>query len=672
MAGRVAAYNRAAAAISKPWFDAKGNWIRYANPLVPRERYWLCCSLFAAGEDKFANTIIEGTQIKPWDGAEWKSPPSTFDIFHTNIACFLLAKYDKKLTPAARKPLVALAKEGMQIYHGDRRPDFQFHGYNDNMPAEATMGLILGGEYLGDKVGVEHGVWNLRRFRDILRRRGNISEWNSPTYTPVTLHAMAEIAEYAENAEARELAAKIEERLWLDVAARFHPEIGAVAGPYARAYSVDELAYVSNYSSMLWFALGDISRVSPMELMGPNVHEYVLHHEGEQSFNIAQMCWFSAETYHVPEKARQMFFKKTYPFRAITTAEMGDGGPEFPARSNRLETVLYRDFAVGTAASQWISAGGHPQCYMVLYKRTEKPVSRKDTGVVYHKILINDDIPGMPLCTLDPEGQPYPEGGEKFLGTNANVLTMQDGPTALVLTNPKQALGGQEDRVKATPLTKINDMVIFPSHFGGADEIYVGDESRPKWGGGVRHGEWIGCRRGRMLIAVRPLTFLAPGEKAPRLSLEKINNYEVIKTELYNGESKVFKPQELRTMFAGFVAEHASVDEYPSLEAFVKEMSKAKFTDYYWIMRRTRYRRPATSKRAALEMEISFSPGAPVSRYAVINGNQVEETRLQIDGLTDKDYPIINEPFKPIPGHFPWPHFNSPWGIGSVGDKEEK
>ncbi|MDR1145634.1 MAG: hypothetical protein LBK71_05805, partial [Verrucomicrobiales bacterium] len=566
--------------------------------------------------------------------------------------------------------LTAWARDGFEFYPGNRRPDFQFHGYNDNMPAEASMGLILGGQFLGCREAVEYGRWNLLRLRDILRRRGTISEWNSPTYTPITLHAMAELASHAADGDIRELALKIEQRLWLDFAARFHPEIGALAGPPSRAYTVDELAYVTIASSLLWFALGDASRISPLVLFDDRQRdELVLHHEGDVAFNVAQMAMLSMADYHMPAAAKKLFREKKYPFRAVATAEMGDGGLEFPARPVRIESWLQRDYAVGTASNTWLG-GGSAREYYVLYKRNEPVQSRHDSGVIFHKMFLNDERPGSAQSALNERGEPYAAAGERYLNSQGNALTVQDGPTALVVSSPKVTLGNLECPEKAVSISAINDMVLFPSHFGGADEIIVGDRQRANWAGGVAHGEWIGCRRGRLLAAYRMLTYL-PDERHPAVTLEKINDYEVIRTTLYQGAARTFTPNELRVMFSGFVAEHASVDEYPSLAAFVKSLAAAKFTDFHWTTRRVRYRRPACKQRPALELELSQTPGATTTRYALVNGALVESPRVQIDGLADADFPFLTEPWESIPSHFPWPHFNTPWGKGIVSDAEK-
>ncbi|HEX4141150.1 MAG TPA: hypothetical protein VHY09_12430 [Candidatus Methylacidiphilales bacterium] len=659
-------YFERATQAARTWYDADGNWISPSLPSITRERYWLSLALYAQGEAALADAVIRKGKL----GYVENGRVVNFDIFHTNISSVLLHQHRDKMADDVRRSLEERVREGFAFEPGNRRCDFQIHGYNDNMPAEATLGLILGGELLGDKDAVEHGVWNLRQLRAMLYRRGINSEWNSPTYSPLTLHCIAEVAEHARHPEARELAMKIEERLWIDIAGRFHPEIGVVGAPHARAYIPDALAHLSIMSSMLWFVLGEASRPSPMELFNPD-SGLVLHHEGDVPFNVAQMCVFASDAYHPPQKAMELFGRKNYPFRAVATAEVGDGTPDFPAAATRLETVLLPDFSVGTSSIAWIG-GEQTEAYGVVYKRAKEVRSFRDVGVVYHKFLINDDEPGKIIFPKDEHGKTCANSGEQYLGSRCSLTTVQSEASVLIVTAPLLYLAGVEDTRPPMPLTRLSEMVTFPSHFGGADEVRIGGKALESWSGEARHGEWIGCRRGRLLIAIRPLASTA--DLGPvSVKLEKINNYEVIRTNFYQGPSRNFTRFDLRRIYGGFVAEHASIDDYPSLAAFMEELAPSKFTDQYLTTRRVRYRRPA-GRRKALELEVSWSPGGAVTRFSTVNGRVPSiEPPVQIDGLEQRDIPILNEPWSSVPPYFPWPALRAPCNKhdGTIADRED-
>jgi hypothetical protein len=215
-------------------------------------------------------------------------------------------------------------------------------------------------------------------------------------------------------------------------------------------------------------------------------------------------------------------------------------------------------------------------------------------------------------------------------------------------------------------------LVVFASHFGGADAIIVGGTPRAEWNGTAQRGEWIACRRGRLLIAIRPMGYSRAFGPA-LLTLETVNNYEVIRATFYRGEERRFTREELSLTFGGFVAEHASVDEYPSLAAFADACATAKFTDYFWSTRRMRYRRPEQAARPELEMEVSWSPGSQHPRIAAINGREIDMPTVRIDGVDPATLPFLNEPFQSVPSFFPWKDFTVEWGDWpyAIGDREE-
>ncbi|HEY3376800.1 MAG TPA: hypothetical protein VGL77_04830 [Armatimonadota bacterium] len=676
---RVLQYCQAAAEVAKGWYDAEGNWLLSSKPAETRERMWLCCALYQVDEAAFADAILRPAQTNQYGAVR-------FNIFDTNIAAALLSNCAGQMADDVRTKLEGLVRDGFSFKPGNRQPDYQFHGYNDNMPAKATMGLILGGEYLDCSDAVEYGLWNLRQFRAMLVRNGINSEFNSPTYSPLTLHAMSEIAEHARHPEARAIARGIEERLWLDLAARFHPELGVISGPYARAYTIDTLAQVSCVASLLHFVLGEGVHPSPMNFFQPDAH-LVLHHKGDLPFNIAQMCWYTLASYHVPALAQELFTKKRYPYHAVATCEQGAGGADFPARRCRIETLLTTDYTLGTATTA-LCGGEQTMSYFVTYRKTSPVRSYADIGTVFTKLVVDDDVPGMVKHAMDMPaagaewgqdgavGVPiiYTNSGEDdCLTSHANTVTLQAESTALVLTHPHLSLGGDADTGQgATPLSRLSEFVIFPTHFSGTDEIIVGGVPRASWEGTAQHGEWIACRRGRLLIAVRPMAYSCVVGDI-RFTLESLPNYDVIRTTFYQGVPRTFTRAELRMIFGGFVAEHASVDEYPSLQAFVDALSASKFTDYFWSTRRTRYRRPADRVRPALELESSLSPGSPAARIAAINGQTVTWPTLAYDDIANESLPFLNEPFASVPAFFPWDDFSVEWGDWpyAIGDRED-
>ncbi len=675
---RVQQYCQAAANAAKEWYDKDGNWLLHTKPAETREKMWLCCALYKVGESAFADAILRKADTEQYGDVK-------FNIFDNNIAAALIVNHAGKMADDVRMKLEDLVRDGFSFKPGNRQPDYQFHGYNDNMPAKATMGLILGGEYLNCPDAVEYGLWNLRQFRAMLVRCGINSEFNSPTYSPLTIHAMGEIAEHAKNPEAREIARGIEERLWIDMASRYHPEMGVIAGPYARAYTIDTIAHVSCAAAMLGFVLGEGVNPSPMTLF-KNDQNLVIHHKGDYPFNMVQMCWFASGAYHVPPIAQELFANKSYPYHAVATSEQGSATADFPARTCRIESLLTPDYTLGTSSTS-LCGGEQTMSYFVTYKKNKEVKSYADVGTVFAKMTINDEVPGTIKQAVEaPDaGAEWKADGKKndtvkfensgeddCLTSHANTITLQSESTAMVLTHPHLSMGGDADTgTGGKPLSKLSEMVIFPKHFGGADEIIVGGVPRASWDGTVGKGEWIACRRGRLLIAIRPLAYSSVVDNI-QITLESLPKYDIIRTTFYNGEQCTFTRAELRMIFGGFIAEHASIDEYPSLQAFADELATGKFTDYFWTTRRTRYRRQASSLRPALEIETSIYPGSQLTRIAAINGQAINWPAAAYDGVSNDDLPFLYEPFKSVPSFFPWQDFTVAWGDWpyAIGDRE--
>ncbi|WNQ10673.1 hypothetical protein MJA45_24125 [Paenibacillus aurantius] len=658
-ADRVNRFAAKAAEAARGWYDSEGEWIADSLPADTRERFWLAELLYAAGESSWADAIVLRGEVP-----EYGEVP--FGIFETNLATSLLVGHRDKMSAEVRQKLERLVREGFSFKPGNRQPDYQFHGYNDNMPAKATMGLILGGELLGCQEAVEYGLWNLRQFKASLVRNGINSEFNSPTYAGLTIRALSEIAEHAHDEEARSLALGIEQRLWLDLAARFHPEMGVLAGPYSRAYTVDCVAHASGVSSLLWFCLGERVHPSPMALFDLP-QDLVLHHMGDVPFNAAQFSWFAGGRYHIPDEAYAMFTSKSYPFKAVATCELGaSADTDFLARSGRIETVLFPDFALGTSSTPFGSIAQN-QSYFVTYKRREHVQSFRDIGTVFTKLVLNGEVPGTTAHAMDGD-RVYPNAGEvDNLASYANTFTMQSESTAMVLTHP--VLDGE---AAMKPLTDVSELIILSTHGGDVEELIVGGVPRKEWSGTVEQGQWIACRSGRMLAAFRPMAYTRLPDPV-KISLESNGKYKYIRIQLYNGEPRCFSRDEMRLLSSGFVAEHAGISDYSSLTAFAEELGAARFTDYYWTTRRARYRRPAGRTRPALELETSWSPGGLSPRYATINGRRVEHPIVEIDGLNTAELPLLKEPFTPIPPFFPWKDFSVMWGYVpyAIGDREE-
>ncbi|MBI3830369.1 MAG: hypothetical protein HY291_12685 [Planctomycetes bacterium] len=103
----------------------------------------------------------------------------------------------------------------------------------------AVMGAcvcIVGGELLNDAYLFDYGKAKLRDIEANIQIHGGYAEWNSPTYTFVTMAECERIIQLAQDSECRERAMRALRAGWEEVAHYYHPRLRQMAGPHSRAY----------------------------------------------------------------------------------------------------------------------------------------------------------------------------------------------------------------------------------------------------------------------------------------------------------------------------------------------------------------------------------------------------------------------------------------------------
>lgn len=105
-----------------------------------------------------------------------------------------------------------------------------------NITALDVLNTCLGGELLGDATIANRGYTKLRRWISFTCRSGHPMEYNSPTYTAVTLHALGRLVENVQDADTRIRARAFAARLAVSAALHIHPGTGRWAAPHSRAY----------------------------------------------------------------------------------------------------------------------------------------------------------------------------------------------------------------------------------------------------------------------------------------------------------------------------------------------------------------------------------------------------------------------------------------------------
>ena len=672
-AAREQQYLAAAAAAAETWFDESGAWVLNQTPLINRERFWLCFALYAGTEaqTKLADAVVLATEVPEYDGRR-------FDIFASNIAPILYLMHHDRMSHEARHALLDLTAEGHGTFPGDRQADYQFHGYNDNMPAKGTMSLILGGEIVKSREAIAHGNYQLRQLQEQLYRGGLCAEYNSPTYSALTVHAMAEIAEFSKSEHDREIARAVERRLWADLACHWHPTSHQQAGPHSRAYTADATGLFTCVRSLVWTVLGEAaSGMSPLALFDPPPG-LMYHHCGNMPFNIAQMCWFAAGHYHLDPDLAALFLDKPCPFQIEATAEYGDSG-EMPSRRTVCTTYMTPDYSLGTSSTGY-GDNGQPSAFFVTFPRAQgsagfQACAGGDTGLeacatgegqqpvggtVHLRYTINDEVPGM--IGADGEWR----GESDLVRNRAHYVTVQHGPTALVSCHPAGNLAEME-------ISRMSLMAIFAEHLGEVEEVRVGERAYSAWEGEFGPRQWFGVRAGRCLLALRPLAYSAAGPEA-KVRLESYPKYKAITIDNFRGETRQFTAADLLHTYNGFASEVASVDEFPSLGDFLAALQGASFEDYaLFHTRRLRYLRAELPGRETVELATSYTLHDCSTRFRTVNGREYDGAAWRATGLPEESVNVMPGGWHPRKAGIPWESLEvyyypgNPWAINESG-----
>ena len=108
-----------------------------------------------------------------------------------------------------------------------------------NIAVQGTFVTLAAAELLNDSDLKQYAQDRLTRLARAIDETGGFSEYNSPTYSNVTIANLTRIRMYVKDAAARKLALAIEERAWLHLSRHWHPPTRQLAGPMSRCYSTD-------------------------------------------------------------------------------------------------------------------------------------------------------------------------------------------------------------------------------------------------------------------------------------------------------------------------------------------------------------------------------------------------------------------------------------------------
>ena len=561
-----------------PHFDVQGNWIGKEGhpPAGGRELLWNALSFLQSKDTvQSGNGLIRILMAR-------EAHDAIIDHF-INMAAVQILLWDKdQLEPAVAEQLRLFVHR--KLTQTAAQP-IEYLGYNDNFQAMETMFSLLGGGILDEAPSQQRGMQGLERALEFLERRGLLSEYTSPTYSPVSLLCFAEIAERAQSKDAASLALRIERRIWLDLALHFHAPTNLLAGPHSRAYALDSAGHLTQVHMVLYQAFGEAIWMTPARFLFPPVPKQIIHLDGDVPFMQTSEAWLASGTYHPDREIYRLMFAKKFPFRVTGTAEHGSAsvpimvrgpGPtspfqastelfEYPSTEVLSKTYLTEDFAIGTASAQFHD-GNQSDAFYVNFRRTETPAHLADISTIFCRYTSNDHWPGAPW--VNPA---RPEDGPRasLLADEGRVRAVQKDATALVLY---QAKGQILDIFKSLRLT-----LVVPTLYRPLRAIWCGEHRIDALPFTSTEPQTIWLEDDFLLASFRPLLATDHG-RTHAVLIQEINGYLTISFCNYEGEPKRFTRKDLLLTRNGFVAELSSPLQ-ESLAAFRARLDAATVRD---------------------------------------------------------------------------------------------
>ncbi len=580
---------------------------QYRPQVEPDRRitYWILPALLAAEDAAIRDMALKLYANDPcW--AEW-------NIFTTSSIAANLVRERGKLTPE----LIARSEAHLARFTdpGDGRVpssganDYMFHGYNDNMPAMATRAMVFTGEALGLSRVLDHGLFYLEGLCAHFQRRALLAEYNSSTYTPITLVALMDIAELAQSAEAREMAAACANRVLLDMAAHWHPEIGGPAGSTSRAYLPDYTITLTTQNALMWY-LGYPNCLNPIEMLTDDVYGGPLHHGPDNTFLAAQFveCFAVDFTEVRPDVIAFARTPRTYPYAVKATMDSG--------RTVMAQTRTYfaPRWALGTASGDmWAKQAGHHVTMRGTLQRSDDASAWNSRVALWHYLQSGavdwgDDIPSYNNALTHTT----------HVTDYGQWHTAQAGGSAMVV-------GHLGTSLYDTTIENLQ-FVIIASVFGMApEEMYVNDTPLTAWSGAATATDWHFLRLGDVFVGVRAAG--AFNEQPLPVLRHMKDGYLRLELPAFEGTATAVTPELRMLLDVAYVIEMASTEECTFAEF------RAQCLATMWECYRSFYRNARYAGRHG-ELQIIDSIDPEGVRFIAVDGQVENPTLFEAPGMT--------------------------------------
>lgn len=593
------------------------------EPDHPETRSWVWNAqvLFEEGYYKEANYVI---RTAPLHRCEFM-PMQLTQIFQ---------RYDKHLEPDVREKAEAYIKAALPLAAADRiHPSM----YNDNFGNMATYTLLAAGEYFNLPEYVAIGRDKLQQFCDLFSRCGALMEYCSPVYSPIHLLCFSEMVNHLKDPELRQMAAKCEERMWIEMATHYHPETDHLAGPYSRAYTADTIGHPNIIVALFWKVFGDRAFINPLAYFFPPRENQVIHISID-ALALPNDAWLIGGTYHFPEYLVPVALEKKYPYHvenivecipadALAYNDEDEPYCAFGGHRSTNRTYMTKEFSMGTAMNQYHS-GSATEGFYVTYKNCEQAKSLEDTGVIFAHYIFNDKRPNHKNTYAY-----YGNSHESSFRDEGRKFGIQQDNTSLVAYKPLQLEGKHVTSARLT--------LFVPCHFFEDFEIYAGGKKVTELPFASAEPQMVCLRAYHSLFAFVPLALTDFG-RVSAVKIEKKDQHLQISFYNYEGPERSFEPLELIHAQNGFVCIAATTDEFSSIEAFARHAGQIEITDRMELSAKM-YTRRILVKSHGKELYFIHNPLTESNIVSTTNKKPMGLHILKADMLEGRAIPFLED-----------------------------
>jgi len=550
----------------------------------------------------------------------------------------VLFKYEEVMSAEARQWLRDYLEEFADFMYG-----CFFNGYNDNQPVMGAFTCLVHGEMFEDDRMLQRGLDGLIVCHDMLQRNGFLSEFNSPTYSPVSALGLAEIVNYVQHPEAVDLARACEARIWAELVSHWHTPTAMLAGPSARSYMVDSSGGVSGARMVFGHVFGEVCFVNALNSLFPGPAEMEVHHESV-IFMQSSALWKASVDYHVPDQVGAAVLERPLPDTVLGTRDGGEGKhvryihhpetntftPEIlsPHRNaavhNPITAYLTADYSLGTSPHRF-GTGGQSDVLFATWAKLKPAQSMADVGTLFPRYVINDRKPGQ--SNYYPSLKREMERG--LLYSEGLSWALQKENFAVLLSRP--------DGLQCEEIRSLKQAVIVPCLFGEPEEIWLGEQRLDQFVGESHEPVPVFIRDGEVYLALTPLV-PADLEKEAAVTLAVKNGYGVISFYNYQGPQRDFDGDEIVDIRSGFALEIASAAEAGSFEEFRQQAAKIEIADNFSVdVRHLRILYKGN------DYHVIYSPHTEGVRCATINGQPLPTPKFQTQAFEVGKLPFMEE-----------------------------